>query len=79
MAHYCTVCGEKTDVTEIPMLTVDISGDGIIDEYDLSKVKQEMLYSGTLSDEERIKADANDDGIIDLKDYIIILRKTKQR
>lgn len=77
MAHYCTVCGEKTDVTEIPMLTVDISGDGIIDEYDLSKVKQEMLYSGTLSDEERIKADANDDGIIDLKDYIIILRKTK--
>ncbi len=53
----------------------DVNGDNIVNEYDVQEViKESRLENITLSEEEQERADVNDDGIISLKDAVIIKR-----
>lgn len=78
-SRHCLYCTARTDVTEIPAVTIrflkgDINGDGKVNAMDTNEVKRIIGGSLEFNESKRLAADVNTDGYVNAVDINILSR-----
>jgi len=75
--RHCSACGDKTEITVIPVIKCDIDNDGETDIKELVKLSEILTRKNKTDEAEKAIFDMNDDGIIDIRDLLTLKDKVK--
>jgi len=76
-SRHCSACGDKTDVTVIPVIECDIDNDGETGTPELTKLNNILTKKDKADDAEKILFDMNDDGDINIIDLLLLRDKVR--